>query len=92
MVNRMLGSLKDEIITEGRYAYDAYIIHSTEDRPWVERSLIPLEDEKVNFFLEYRDAIPGFSQLDTIVENMGQSRKIIFVITEMLLKDPWCRR
>nr|UYM28498.1 Toll-like receptor 3 [Schizothorax prenanti] len=92
MVNRMLGSLKVEIITEGRYAYDAYIIHSTEDRPWVERSLIPLEDEKVNFFLEYRDAIPGFSQLDTIVENMGQSRKIIFVITEMLLKDPWCRR
>ncbi len=92
MVNRMLGSLKDEIITEGRYAYDAYIIHSTEDRPWVERSLLPLEDEKVIFFLEHRDAIPGFSQLDTIVENMGQSRKIIFVITEMLLKDPWCRR
>lgn len=92
MVNRMLGSLKDEIVTEGRYAYDAYIIHSTEDKPWVERSLLPLEDEKVIFFLEHRDAIPGFSQLDTIVENMGQSRKIIFVITEMLLKDPWCRR
>ncbi|KAF4118903.1 hypothetical protein G5714_000954 [Onychostoma macrolepis] len=92
MVNRMLGSLNDESITEGRYAYDAYIIHSTEDKPWVERSLLPLEDEKVNFFLEYRDAIPGFSQLDTIVENMGKSRKIIFVITEMLLKDPWCRR
>nr|ABL11473.1 toll-like receptor 3 [Cyprinus carpio] len=92
MVNRMLGSLKDESITEGRYAYDAYIIHSAEDRPWVERSLLPLEDEKFNFFLEDRDAVPGFSQLDTIVENMGQSRKIIFVITEMLLKDPWCRR
>uniref|UniRef100_A0A671MVJ5 Toll-like receptor 3 n=1 Tax=Sinocyclocheilus anshuiensis TaxID=1608454 RepID=A0A671MVJ5_9TELE len=92
MANRMLGSLKDESITEGRYAYDAYIIHSAEDRPWVERSLLPLEDEKFIFFLEDRDAIPGFSQLDTIVENMGQSRKIIFVITEMLLKDPWCRQ
>ncbi|XP_043098977.1 toll-like receptor 3 isoform X2 [Puntigrus tetrazona] len=92
MVNRMLGSLKDKNITEGRYAYDAYIIHSRKDRPWVERSLLPLEDEKLSFFLEYRDAIPGFSQLDTIVENMGQSRKIIFIITEMLLKDPWCRQ
>uniref|UniRef100_A0A671RA68 Toll-like receptor 3 n=1 Tax=Sinocyclocheilus anshuiensis TaxID=1608454 RepID=A0A671RA68_9TELE len=91
MVNRMLASLEDESITEGRYAYDAYIIHSVEDRPWVERSLLPLEDEKFNFFLEDRDAIPGFSQLDTIVENMGQSRKILFVITEMLLNDPWCR-
>ncbi|XP_016360120.1 toll-like receptor 3 [Sinocyclocheilus anshuiensis] len=92
MVNRMLASLEDESITEGRYAYDAYIIHSVEDRPWVERSLLPLEDEKFNFFLEDRDAIPGFSQLDTIVENMGQSRKILFVITEMLLNDPWCRQ
>uniref|UniRef100_A0A8C1L845 Toll-like receptor 3 n=1 Tax=Cyprinus carpio TaxID=7962 RepID=A0A8C1L845_CYPCA len=92
MVNRMLASLEDESITEGRYAYNAYIIHSAQDRPWVERSLLPLEDEKFHFFLEDRDAIPGFSQLDTIVENMGQSRKILFVITEMLLKDPWCRQ
>ncbi|XP_026059671.1 toll-like receptor 3 isoform X2 [Carassius auratus] len=92
MVNRMLGLLKDERITEGRYAYDAYIIHSAEDRPWVERSLLPLEDEKFIFFLEDRDAVPGVSQLGAIVENMGRSRKIIFVITEMLLKDPWCRQ
>ncbi|XP_051559261.1 toll-like receptor 3 [Myxocyprinus asiaticus] len=91
MVNRMLG-MKDKSITEGRYEYDAYIIHTAKDKPWVERSLLPLEDENLYFFLEYRDAVPGFSQLDTIVENMGKSRKIIFVITEMLLKDPWCRQ
>nr|ALO75529.1 toll-like receptor 3 [Squaliobarbus curriculus] len=92
VVNSMLGSLKDESVTEGRYVYDAYIINTANDRPWVERSLLPLEDEKFKFFLEDRDAIPGFSQLNTIIENMGQSRKIIFVITEMLLKDPWCRQ
>ncbi|XP_051983155.1 toll-like receptor 3 [Xyrauchen texanus] len=91
MVNRMLG-MKDKTIAEGRYEYDAYIIHTAKDKPWVERSLLPLEDEKLYFFLEYRDAVPGFSQLDTIVENMGKSRKIIFVITEMLLMDPWCRQ
>ncbi|XP_059407946.1 toll-like receptor 3 isoform X2 [Carassius carassius] len=55
----------------------------------VNRMLASLEDESIT---EDRDAIPGFSQLDTIVENMGQSRKILFVITEKLLKDPWCRQ
>lgn len=89
MVNRVL---KDKTITEARYLYDAYIIHSADDKPWVERSLLPLEDEHFNFFLEDRDATPGFSHLDTIVENMGRAKKIIFVITEMLLRDPWCRQ
>lgn len=91
MVHRVLG-LKDESVAEARYMYDAYIVHTAEDKPWVERSLLPLEDEHFNFFLEDRDAIPGFPQLDTIVENMGRARKIIFVITELLLKDPWCRQ
>lgn len=91
MVHRVLG-LRDESATEARYVYDAYIVHTAEDEPWVERSLLPLEDEHFNFFLEDRDATPGFPQLDTIVENMGKARKIIFVITEMLLKDPWCRQ
>nr|WHE44612.1 toll-like receptor 3 [Triplophysa yarkandensis] len=91
MVHRVLG-LKDEAVSEVRYMYDAYIVHTAEDKPWVERSLLPLEEENVTFFLEDRDAIPGFPQLDTIVENMGRARKIIFVITDMLLKDPWCRQ
>lgn len=91
MVHRLLG-LKDESITEERYVYDAYIVHTDDDKPWVERSLLPLENERFKFFLEDRDATPGFPQLDTIVENMGRARKIIFVITEMLLKDPWCRQ
>ncbi|XP_073721411.1 toll-like receptor 3 [Misgurnus anguillicaudatus] len=89
MVNRVL---KDKSVTEARYLYDAYIIHAADDKPWVERSLLPLEDEHFNFFLEDRDATPGFSHLDTIVENMGRAKKIIFVITEMLLRDPWCRQ
>ncbi|XP_023266217.1 toll-like receptor 3, partial [Seriola lalandi dorsalis] len=30
--------------------------------------------------------------LESIVDNMKMSRKILFVVTESLLKDPWCRR
>ncbi|TRY84914.1 hypothetical protein DNTS_004015 [Danionella cerebrum] len=92
MVNHVLGSAKSRGVAEHRYSYDAYVIHSAEDRPWVERSLLQVEEDNFIFFLEHRDAIPGFSQIDTIIENMGQSRKIIFVITEKLLKDSWCRR
>lgn len=92
MANRMLGSLKDAKVTEGRFQFDAYIIHAGEDKSWVERSLLSLEDKDLNFFYEQRDSTPGHSRLETIVDNMVHSRKIIFVITEMLLKDPWCRQ
>ncbi|XP_028833414.1 toll-like receptor 3 isoform X2 [Denticeps clupeoides] len=91
MVSRTLG-LRDEHVEEGRYEYDGYVIHAARDGGWVERQLLPLEDEGIGFFLEDRDVVPGCSQLQSIVENMGKSRKIVFVITERLMQDPWCRR
>ncbi|XP_022593991.1 toll-like receptor 3 isoform X4 [Seriola dumerili] len=39
-----------------------------------------------------RDGVPGMPLLESIVDNMKMSRKILFVVTESLLKDPWCRR
>ncbi|KAF5897411.1 toll-like receptor 3, partial [Clarias magur] len=74
-----------------RYKYKAYIVHSQKDTLWVERSLLPLEDNDFKFFLEDRDAMPGCSTLETIVDNMRMSRKIVFVVTEALLNDPCCR-
>lgn len=79
-------------VAECRYEYKAYIVHAQEDYLWVERSLLPLEDKDFRFFLEDRDAIPGSSTLESIVDNMRKSRKIIFVVTEALLNDPWCRQ
>lgn len=79
-------------LAECRYEYKAYVVHAQEDKLWVERSLLPLEDKNFKFFLEDRDAMPGCSTLETIVGNMRMSRKIIFVVTEALLKDPWCRQ
>nr|ALJ55565.1 toll-like receptor 3 [Miichthys miiuy] len=92
LINRTLG-FSDAKAEEGRqFKYDAYVIHAEEDGIWVERSMAPLENENCKFCLEDRDSVPGMSQLESIVDNMRRSRKILFVITESLLRDPWCRR
>lgn len=92
LINRTLG-FSDAKYEEGReFEFDAYVIHAEEDSSWVERRLVPLEKERCQFCLEDRDAVPGVPQLESIVENMRKSRKILFVVTENLLRDPWCRR
>lgn len=93
LINRTLG-FSDAKAGENRdFEYDAYLIHAEEDAKWVERRLIPLEEQnKCRFCLEDRDSMLGFSQLESIVNNMRNSRKILFVVTECLLNDPWCRR
>ncbi|KAM9314671.1 toll-like receptor 3 [Pholidichthys leucotaenia] len=92
MINRTLG-FSDARAEEGReFEYDAYVINSKEDESWVEKRMIPLENERCQFFWEERDADIGMLQLESIVNNMRKSRKILFVITENLLKDQWCRR
>ncbi|CAL8331171.1 unnamed protein product [Lota lota] len=91
LINRTLG-FSDAKVEEGReFEYDAYVIHADEDQKWVERSLLPLENEKYVFCVEGRDFLPGTSRLEAIVDNMKRSRKILFVVTESLLKDHWCR-
>ncbi|KAF3687847.1 Toll-like receptor 3 Precursor [Channa argus] len=92
LINRTLG-FSDASVEEGRqFNYDAYVIHAEEDTSWVERRLLPLENDKCKFCLQDRDSVPGTMKLESIVDNMRNSRKILFVITERLLKDSWCRR
>lgn len=92
VVNRTLG-FSDATVEEGRqFEYDAYVIHAEADGGWVERRLLPLENDRCRFCLELRDSDAGMSQLESIVNNMRNSRKILFVVTEALLRDPWCRR
>ncbi|XP_074543059.1 LOW QUALITY PROTEIN: toll-like receptor 3 [Halichoeres trimaculatus] len=92
VINRTLG-FSDSSVEEGReFEYDAYIIHSDQDSNWVERRMVPLENDNCRFCLEDRDSVPGVSQLESIVNNMRSSRKILFVVTESLLNNPWCSR
>lgn len=98
LVNRTLGfshagAGAGEGKGEGRrFEYDAYVVHAEADAAWVERRLLPLETDSCRFCLEIRDSQAGMSQLESIVNNMRNSRKILFVVTETLLRDPWCRR
>lgn len=92
LINRTLG-FSDAAAEEGReYQYDAYVIHAVEDTAWVEKRMVPLENDRCRFCLEDRDGVPGMSQLESIINNMRNSRKILFVVTESLLRDPWCSR
>ncbi|XP_075947606.1 toll-like receptor 3 [Anarhichas minor] len=92
LINRTLG-FSDARVEEGReFEYDAYVVHAEKDGSWVERRMVPLENDMCKFCLEDRDFVPGMSKLESIVDNMTKSRKILFVVTETLLRDPWCRR
>nr|XP_003221650.2 PREDICTED: toll-like receptor 3 isoform X1 [Anolis carolinensis] len=93
-VNRVLGQREIDRPQQW-FDYDAYIIHSRKDKNWVSKNFIPLEENNepvIRFCLEERDFEAGISEFEAIVDSIKRSRKIIFVVTEHLLKDPWCRR
>ncbi|XP_062991522.1 toll-like receptor 3 isoform X2 [Elgaria multicarinata webbii] len=93
-VNRVLGHREIDR-PQQHFDYDAYIIHAKKDTDWVSNNFIPLEDntqQVIRFCLEERDFEAGISEIEAIVNSIKRSRKIIFVVTEHLLKDPWCKR
>ncbi|NXO97069.1 TLR3 protein, partial [Certhia brachydactyla] len=93
LVNRML-SFKDFERQQEQYDYDAYIIHAREDKNWVSKNLMSLEKNnhfEIKFCLEERDFEAGVSEFEATINSIKMSRKIIFVVTEHLLQDPWCK-
>ncbi|XP_069349207.1 toll-like receptor 3 [Eulemur rufifrons] len=92
-VHRVLGFKEIDRQPE-QFEYAAYIIHAHKDRDWVWEHLSPMEekDQSLKFCLEERDFEAGILELEAIVNSIKRSRKIIFVITHHLLKDPLCKR
>ncbi|NXL84364.1 TLR3 protein, partial [Alectura lathami] len=93
-VNRILGFKELDRLQE-EFDYDAYVIYAREDKNWVLESFISLEENElfqVKFCLEERDFEAGKSLFESTINSMRRSRKIIFVVTEHLLKDPLCKR
>ncbi|KAL2781173.1 toll-like receptor 3 precursor [Daubentonia madagascariensis] len=92
-VHRVLGFKEIDSQPE-QFEYAAYIIHAHKDRDWVWEHLSPVEekDQSLKFCLEERDFEAGVLELEAIVNSIKRSRKIIFVITHHLLKDPLCKR
>ncbi|KAK7812348.1 hypothetical protein U0070_023258 [Myodes glareolus] len=93
LVHRVLGFKEIEAQSE-QFEYTAYIIHAYNDRDWVWEHFSPMEeqDQTLKFCLEERDFEAGVLGLEAIVNSIKRSRKVIFVVTNHLLKDPLCRR
>ncbi|NP_001166500.1 toll-like receptor 3 isoform X1 [Cavia porcellus] len=93
LVHRVLG-FKEVDGQPEQFEYTAYIIHAYKDRDWVWENFSPLEekDQSLKFCLEERDFEAGALELEAIVNSIKRSRKIVFIITQHLLKDPLCKR
>ncbi|NXP75247.1 TLR3 protein, partial [Ramphastos sulfuratus] len=92
-VNRILG-FKELDRQQEEFDYDAYIIHARQDNNWVSKNLVSLEKNKhfpLRFCSEERDFEAGISEFEATIDSIKRSRKIIFVVTEHLLQDPWCK-
>ncbi|NXP55290.1 TLR3 protein, partial [Heliornis fulica] len=92
-VNRILG-FKELDRQQEEFNYDAYVIHARQDDKWVFKNFISLEKNdqfQIRFCLEGRDFEAGISEFEATVNSIKMSRKIIFVVTEHLLQDPWCK-
>ncbi|KAM9578855.1 toll-like receptor 3 isoform 1-T1 [Guaruba guarouba] len=91
LVSRILG-FEELDRQQEEFDYDAYIIHATQDRNWVSKNFMSLEERfRINFCLEDRDFEAGISKIEATINSIKMSRKIIFVVTEHLLQDPWCK-
>ncbi|XP_055970361.1 toll-like receptor 3 isoform X2 [Sorex fumeus] len=93
LVHRILGFKEIEKQPE-QFDYAAYIVHARKDRDWVWKHFSSMEekDQTLKFCLEERDFEAGVLELEAIVNSIKRSRKIVFVITHHLLKDPLCKR
>ncbi|XP_031464673.1 toll-like receptor 3 [Phasianus colchicus] len=93
-INRILGFKELDRLREV-FDYDAYVIHARKDTNWVLTNFTSLEENEqfqVKFCLEERDFEAGISEFEAIINSIRKSRKIIFIVTEHLLRDPWCRK
>ncbi|GAA6103602.1 toll-like receptor 18 isoform X1 [Tachysurus ichikawai] len=75
------------------YTFHAFISYSHSDADWVREELLPcLENSKPPYRLciHERDFMPGKWIIDNIIENIENSRKVIFVISQHFVNSEWC--
>ncbi|KAL1259609.1 hypothetical protein QQF64_010186 [Cirrhinus molitorella] len=75
------------------YTFHAFISYSHADADWVRNYLLPcLENSKPPYRLciHERDFIPGKWIIDNIIENIENSRKVIFVLSRNFVNSEWC--
>ncbi|KAG8560268.1 hypothetical protein GDO81_014869 [Engystomops pustulosus] len=75
------------------YVYHAFISYSYSDAEWVRGVLLPrLENANPPYrvCIHERDFLPGKWIIDNIIENIENSRKIIFVLSHNFVNSEWC--
>uniref|UniRef100_A0A8C5WCT5 TIR domain-containing protein n=1 Tax=Leptobrachium leishanense TaxID=445787 RepID=A0A8C5WCT5_9ANUR len=75
------------------YIYHAFISYSYLDADWVRGVLLPrLENGTPPYRLciHERDFLPGRWIIDNIIENIENSRKVIFVLSRSFVNSEWC--
>ncbi|XP_053330388.1 toll-like receptor 2 [Spea bombifrons] len=75
------------------YNYHAFISYSCSDADWVRGVLLPrLEGSTPPYSvcIHERDFLPGKWIIDNIIENIENSRKVIFVLSRSFVNSEWC--
>lgn len=76
----------------GKYRYDAYVVYNQDDDGFVHHGFREFFETRLNYKLHIwkRDATNGWL-VDVILDAMYQSRHVIVVVSNNLLKDTWCK-
>uniref|UniRef100_A0A8C6PAV2 Toll-like receptor 18 n=1 Tax=Nothobranchius furzeri TaxID=105023 RepID=A0A8C6PAV2_NOTFU len=75
------------------FAYHAFISYSHSDADWVRDQLLPCLENNRNPYrlcIHERDFMPGRWIIDNIIENIENSRKVIFVLSRHFVNSEWC--
>nr|XP_015192215.1 PREDICTED: toll-like receptor 2 type-2 isoform X1 [Lepisosteus oculatus] len=75
------------------FAYHAFVSYSHSDAEWVrDQLLLRLEscEPPYRVCIHERDFMPGRWIIDNIIENIENSRKVIFVLSHHFVNSEWC--
>ncbi|XP_063002176.1 toll-like receptor 2 [Elgaria multicarinata webbii] len=75
------------------FAYHAFISYSCADAEWVRQELLQRLEALTPPYrvcIHERDFTPGRWIIDNIIENMENSRKVIFVLSRSFVDSDWC--
>lgn len=74
------------------YKYDGYVVYNEGDDDFVHHPFLDFFEKDLNYRLHVwkRDAASG-ALIDVILDAIYASRHVVVIISNNLLKDPWCK-
>uniref|UniRef100_A0A672GSY6 Toll-like receptor 2 n=2 Tax=Salarias fasciatus TaxID=181472 RepID=A0A672GSY6_SALFA len=75
------------------FTYHAFISYSHSDADWVRNELLPCLENNRNPYrvcIHERDFMPGKWIIDNIIDNIENSRKVMFILSRHFVNSEWC--